>query len=300
MATTPQSIRTQAFKTSRRGYDTAEVDQFRSDVADALEAAQNEATAMESRARAAVARLQELTRAQSESGEQPIVADPAPADPAPADAATETATGLVPQPLAPSIDESETISRTLLLAQRTADTTVAEAQVEAERLLTDARERATASDETARAERARMIDEAKDEARRSGESERVRIEGEVQALLARRDFLESDVDALEQFLAAQRERLTEAATEISALVARVPNGLADMRRPLLSPAADDDGTGGSGGDDTAETPAPEGPASDVTGDDVDETGDIWARRDDTNTDDERLFAPERAADDPAS
>ena len=58
----------------------------------------------------------------------------------------------------------------------------------------------------------------------------MQVEGEVQALLARRDFLESDVDHLEQYLVAQRERIVEAVASLSDLVQRVPGGLADMRR----------------------------------------------------------------------
>ena len=64
----------------------------------------------------------------------------------------------------------------------------------------------------------------------------MQVEGEVQALLARRDFLESDVDHLEQYLLAQRERITEVAAQLSDIVQRVPGGLADMRRPLMSAA----------------------------------------------------------------
>ena len=60
----------------------------------------------------------------------------------------------------------------------------------------------------------------------------------MQALLARRDFLESDVDHLEQYLVAQRERIIEAVAALNDLVQRVPGGLADMRRPLLSAAAE--------------------------------------------------------------
>jgi outer membrane murein-binding lipoprotein Lpp len=81
-----------------------------------------------------------------------------------------------------------------------------------------------------------------------GEAERVQVEGEVQALLARRDFLESDVDHLEQYLVAQRERITEAVSELSALVQRVPSGLGDMRRPLLSAAAEEAGQAGEFGE----------------------------------------------------
>lgn len=281
MATNPQSIRTQQFKIVRKGYDTGEVDQFRTEVADALETAQNEATAMEARARAAVARLQDLTRAQAEGADTSAAAEPETAEPA-------------GREVAPTVEESETISRTLLLAQRTADTTVAEARIEADRLLADARERATASDEAARAAREQMIEGAKEEARRAGESERVRVEGEVQALLARRDFLESDVDHLEQFIAAQRERLTEAVAEISAIVQRVPNGLGEMRRPLLSAAAADVGSDGQGeadddGDEIDERDDIDEMAAGSPGDD--ETGDVWARRDDDPTPaaEERLF-----------
>jgi vacuolar-type H+-ATPase subunit H len=136
------------------------------------------------------------------------------------------------------VEESETISRTLLLAQRTADLTIAEAQAEADRLLTSARNDAAGSLDAARAEAAALVESARADARRAGESERVKVEGEVQALLARRDFLESDVDHLEQYLVAQRERIVEAVSSLNDLVQRVPGGLADMRRPLLSAAAD--------------------------------------------------------------
>ena len=53
----------------------------------------------------------------------------------------------------------------------------------------------------------------------------MQVEGEVQALLARRDFLESDVDHLEQYLVAQRERIVEAVASLNDLVQRVPGGL---------------------------------------------------------------------------
>lgn len=220
MALSPQRIRDTNFKAVRKGYDPGEVEAFMEEVAAALETAQNEATAMEAKARAAVARLQELSRQGVDAGSG------APSEPA---AAAE---------LRANVDESETISRTLLLAQRTADTTVAEAQAEADRLLTAARDDAAGSLDAARGEAVALVDAAKTDARRAGESERVQVEGEVQALLARRDFLESDVDHLEQYLVAQRERIVEVVGSLNDLVQRVPGGLADMRRPLLSAASE--------------------------------------------------------------
>jgi DivIVA domain-containing protein len=210
MPLSPQRIRETQFKASRRGYDQAEVDAFVEEVAAALEAAQNEATAMEARARAAVARLQELSQQEGQPSERPA------------------------EQVHPTVDESETISRALLLAQRTADVTVAEAQAEADRLIGVGRDEA-----------AKLVDESRAEARRAGEAERVQVEGEVQALLARRDFLESDVDHLEQYVQAQRERITEVVAQLNDMVQRVPGGLADMRRPLLSAA---EGEGETEGD----------------------------------------------------
>ena len=192
MAISPHDIRARQFTSVKRGgYDQREVEAFRTAAAEALEQATQEATAMEARARAAVARLQELQQQ-------------APSAPAPEESAVQ-----VP---AAGRDETETISRTLLLAQRTADATVAEAEREANEI----------------------VESAKVESRKAGEAERVRVEGEVQALLARRDFLESDVDQLDQFLATQRDRITAVATDLSDITARVGNGLGPLRPPQLS------------------------------------------------------------------
>jgi DivIVA domain-containing protein len=200
MAISPHDIRARQFTTVKRGgYDQREVEAFRTAAAEALEHATQEATAMEARARAAVARLQEL--------QQQPAAPPA-----------DSAGAAAPSAVAP--DEAETISRTLLLAQRTADATIADAEREANEI----------------------IETAKAESRKSGEAERVRVEGEVQALLARRDFLESDVDQLDQFLAAQRDRISAVAAALNDVTTRVGNGLGPMRRPQLS-ASDADHSG---------------------------------------------------------
>ncbi len=215
-----------SFSTVKKGYDSGEVTAFVQEVATALEDAQNETTAMEARARAAVARLQEL----SQAAEQPA----GDVDAGDVDAEERAE-------IKASVDETETISRTLLLAQRTADTTVAEADAEAERILSTARDDAAQSLDQARVLADRLIEDAKNEARRAGEGERIRVESEVQALNARRDFLESDVDHLESFLIEQRQRIRESATTLSELVDRVPGGLGAVHRPLLSAAGSDDG-----------------------------------------------------------
>lgn len=219
MSISPAEIRALQFGTVKRGgYDQREVESFRTAAADSLESALQESTAMEARARAAVARLQELSQQQTAaaSTEAPVAED------APA-AAGEEAPAPPPKPRVIAVDEAETISRTLLLAQRTADSTVAEAEGAAQDRLA-----------AAEAEGVRIVENAMAESRRAAETERVRVEGEVQSLLARRDFLESDVDHLEQHLQAQRERITEVVAELGSITTRVANGLAPMRRPQLS------------------------------------------------------------------
>ncbi|MEL6894012.1 MAG: DivIVA domain-containing protein [Actinomycetota bacterium] len=240
MDISPQQIRTAEFTTVRKGLDPDEVRDFLERVSVELERAQNQSTAMEARARAAVARLQELSdgaaqqAAETEAESASVIEAPSEPEPEPARSERE----VVAAP-----DDAETISRTLLLAQRTADTTVAEAEAEAERIRAEAEREAAGSIESAREMSGRLVDEARDEARRAGEDERLAVESEVNALKARREFLASDVEHLEVFLVDERSRIREAATALIDLTERVPGGLGEVRAPLLS-ASDDDTPGG--------------------------------------------------------
>ncbi len=213
MDISPQTIRSTGFKTVKKGYDPDEVESFRSQVAAAVETAQNQATAMEARARAAVAKLQEVSQQVAGTPRDTVAASSHSGD-------------------------TEVISRTLLLAQRTADTTIMEARAEADGITALARDEASRVLDSARTMATKTVEDSRLDARRAVEDERVRAENEVQSLLARRDFLLGDVDHLEQYLQAQRERLRDAAVQLQELVDRVPGGLGDMRRPLLSASAE--------------------------------------------------------------
>jgi len=219
MDLSPQAVSAATFNTVKKGYDPDEVRAFLNRVSTTLEASQQQATAMEARARAAIAKMQDLS--------QQAAAAPAQAPEARQDVGAGSA-------------EAETISRTLLLAQRTADTTIADARAEAEELTSGAHATAETLLNEARAEADRIHGEARADARRVKDEELARAEEEVQSLLARRDFLVADVDHLEQYVAAQRERVRDAAVALQELADRVPAGLADMRRPLLS-ASDESG-----------------------------------------------------------
>lgn len=219
----PQNVRNAEFKTVRKGLDPEEVNQFLAEVADSLEKAQNHATAMEARARAAVQRAQELAAAQPDDAETPD--EPPMAVP----------------------DEAETISRALLLAQRTADAAIAEAESEAESLRASAAEEATKELDAARELATQMSETAKVDAEKLFAGEKEAISGEILELKQNRDLLAADVDALDSFLGAQRERIRDAASTLVDLTERVPGGLAEMAAPVLDSRADDD---------TAEMPAP--------------------------------------------
>ncbi len=260
MDMSPQRVRGITFSTVKKGYDITEVNTFVSEVATALEVSQNETAAMEARARAAVARLQELST--GASGES-------------ADGATAKAS------VSASVDEAETISRALLLAQRTADVTVADAQAEAERLLSAARDDAASSLDQARSMADQLVSDGRDEARQAYEQERLQVEAEVQSLMARRDFLESDVTHLEEYVAEQRSRIREAAISLTDIVDRVPGGLGETRPPLLSAAHEDDTTPtvdpGAASDEPSDSDEPV--VGDALGDAVehadDDTGELY-------------------------
>jgi DivIVA domain-containing protein len=238
MELSPQSVSSTTFKIVKRGFDPDEVKAYLGQLATAIEATQSQATAMEARARAAVVRLQEI------AAQTPMQSAPAP---------TPISTP-VPAQITASADESETISRTLLLAQRTADQTVAEATTQAKSITENAHNEARITVANAQDHANRLIDDAKAEARRAGEGQRIQIESEVQALMARREFLLSDVDYLEQYIVTQRDRLRDVSSSLTEIIEKVPGGLGDLRRPLVS------GAGGDNRDDSSGTPRPVAPA----------------------------------------
>jgi hypothetical protein len=112
--------------------------------------------------------------------------------------------------------------------------------------VSSANNEAAATLDSTREMSAQLVAEARAEARQVGEAERVSMASEVEALKARRDFLESDVAQLELFLTEQRSRLRDAATSLIDISERVPGGIGAARPPLLS-ASDDDANDGAAG-----------------------------------------------------
>jgi cell division septum initiation protein DivIVA len=98
-----------------------------------------------------------------------------------------------------SRETEEMLQRTLVLAQKTADEAIAEAQ-----------ERARKLTEESEAKAKTLVSEAEGTARRIAENERQRLETEILDLSSRRDALNADVQALEKYESEYRSRLRKA------------------------------------------------------------------------------------------
>jgi DivIVA domain-containing protein len=219
MELSPQAVAAATFKTVKRGYDPDEVRSYLIEVSGSLEASQQQATAMEARARAAIAKLQDASQ---HTGGAPV--------------------GIS--------DDTENISRTLLLAQRTADAAVADANseaatirsaatLEAATITSAARAEAVLAVDQAQAAAARLLEEAKEEVRRAKTDEHVRAEAEFNVLVAKRATLLADVEHLEHHVATERERIRSASAVLVDIVERVPSGLGAVPRPIVSSLTND-------------------------------------------------------------
>ena len=106
-----------------------------------------------------------------------------------------------------SRETEEMLQRTLVLAQKTADEAIAEAQQRARTILEESESKAH-----------NLVTEAEETSRRFAENERQRLESEVQDLSSRRDTLNADVEALEKYESEYRGRLRKAIeTELDSL-----------------------------------------------------------------------------------
>ena len=173
MDVTPQLLHDVEFREAKRGgYNTQDVDEFLERLAVGLE--RQEASVKEVRQRLEVAEARA-----AEAERRALQAEQAASDTSASD---------------------ETLKRTLVLAQRTADAAIREAEEQAARTLSSAQEQASQLLAEAQdvAERARA--EAEDEVRRAHEEARTRVLGEMRDLEVARDRLRSDVGLLERYL----------------------------------------------------------------------------------------------------
>jgi DivIVA domain-containing protein len=177
MELTPQTLHAVEFREARRGgYNTRDVDDFLERVAQGVGSLQERIRELAARIEGAEHRAAEAQRQLEDARHRP------------ANDITET---------------DDTLRRTLVLAQRTADATIKEAKDEASRLLTEAREEST-----------RVRAEIEAEARRGTEGARAAAEAEIEQLLETRDSLKRDIDVLGDKMREQRDRLRAGISEL--------------------------------------------------------------------------------------
>lgn len=207
MDVTPQVINEVEFHQKMRGYDPDEVDDFLERVAVAFEQLQERTRSADQRALAAEQRATDAPRP----------------DPAAAAAPSEA-------------EETETIRRTLVLAQRTADAAIKDAQDEARRILDAVQEQSQRQQAEAQEQARKLVVDAEAEARKSGDETRQRLIKEIITLEETRDALRADHGILERHLDEQRLRLRSSVGDLQRLLDD-PARLRAATPPELSGAA---------------------------------------------------------------
>jgi len=183
MDVTPQSLRDVRFREKLRGYHTDDVDAFVTRVADLVEQLQR--------------RISELSGGAAPSG-------------GPGHDTTASAGGTSagePTEGASAAEVEESLRRTLVLAQRTADLAISEAREEAARIVAESQAERDRLLEDATAERARVEAEIEDLRTRVRTELEQQLRVKEENARSRRAALLADIDALEAHLARERERL---------------------------------------------------------------------------------------------
>jgi DivIVA domain-containing protein len=134
----------------------------------------------------------------------------------------------------PTSDADETLKRTLVLAQRTADAAIREAEERAARMVAAAEDEAARLLAEAHEATAQAYADAEEEARRAQHAARSRVLAELQELEGAREVLRGDVDLLERHIEEQRDRLRVSIRELQAIV-EDPAALREVPVPDLTP-----------------------------------------------------------------
>ena len=209
MDVTPQLLNDVEFREAKRGgYNTQDVDEFLERLAVGLERQDTTLREARQRVEAAEGRVAEAEQRTAEAIER----------------ANQTS------------DTDDTLKRTLVLAQRTADAAIKEADEQAARTLATAQDQAARLLADAQESTARARAEADAEARRAQEDARSRVLAELRELEAARDQLHGDVDILERHLSEQRDRLRLTTRELQRLLDD-PASLREVSLPVLSEVA---------------------------------------------------------------
>jgi cell division septum initiation protein DivIVA len=196
-----------------RGYDPDEVDDFLERVAVAVGQLQERVQQAEQRASGVESRRPAVVEQTQEAPPAAVVAAPI-----------------------SEAEETESIRRTLVLAQRTADAAIKEAEQEARRTLQGAQEQVQRLYTKAQEQARKLVIDAESEARKAADDTRQRLVKEIIALEETRDSLRADHGILERHLDEQRLRLRSSIGELQRLLDD-PGRLRAATPPDLSAAA---------------------------------------------------------------
>jgi DivIVA domain-containing protein len=211
MDVTPQLLHDVEFREAKRGgYNTQDVDDFLERLAVGLERQDAQLREARQRIEASEARVADADRRAAMAEQR----------------ASETS------------DSDETLKRTLVLAQRTADAAIREAEEQAARTLGSAQDQANRLLAEAQDASARARAQAEEDARSAHQEARAQVLAEMRELEAVRDQMRDDADLLERHLDDQRERLRLAVEQLQmllddpgALRPVAPPVVADIRAP---------------------------------------------------------------------
>jgi DivIVA domain-containing protein len=204
MDLTPELLRTVEFNDAKKGgYDHDEVDEFLDRAAADLARQQERIRELEGRISAAERRADEAeTQAKDHS------------------------------------DSDETLRRTLVLAQRTADAAIKEAQDDAARLVGEARQKADG-----------MIASAEEQVRREVGATRDRLQAEIRELEGRRAELHERISELGGHLDAERDRIGVQLDRLRESLRADSMAMGAVPAAAPSTLFEEDATDGAGSDD---------------------------------------------------
>jgi DivIVA domain-containing protein len=223
---TPQFLTDVKFAERRKGYDPEQVDNYLSQISDRVAQLQDMVREATARADEAEAKISEAKRARSVAEAQ-------------VDKLRADVERLEGESASRPVDEQaevEHASKVLLMAQKTADATVEDANRTAGATLADAQREAAAMLAAAESDAANLRGEAKRQIDELVQQRRTEILSEVSSLEKVRDDVAGDVSALEQHLETQRANLRSGVEALKRLLDD-PASLRSTPPPALSDAS---------------------------------------------------------------
>jgi DivIVA domain-containing protein len=274
---TPHLLTDVKFSERRRGYDPEEVDNFLERVSNAVAQLQDKLREATARAEEADARVADAQRAQAA----------AEAELSRAGTDSHTLASSAPAPARDPEFEAERASRILLMAQKTADATIDDANATAQQTVSEARAKAADLVSDAEADADKKLTAAQREADELVEQRRAVVVRDVKELEELKTTVQSDIDVLGQHVDEQRARIRRG-VEALALVLDDPDGLHVDPPPEVHAGSVDDVLAESDADvDLSEA------------DDSDTEGVVAAEADnadgDDNADEDEIIIPDESA-----